>query len=106
MGVIEECQQAARRCVTGTNFDPKCALSGSWAHHILRNDLLHEIGLTESIEARSGEDDRVILTFREFAQPGIDVAPQGMNLEIRPQSLQLGLAAQAAGSHPCALRKT
>ncbi|CAB4848538.1 unannotated protein [freshwater metagenome] len=36
-----------------------------------------------------GENNRVELSVRDFAQPGVDVAADGHNLQIRPDGQQL-----------------
>ena len=59
----------------------------------------------QPFEARCGQNNRVVLAFVELAQTGVEVAAQGLNLQVRPQGLQQHLAAQAGGAHHRTLRQ-
>src|ERR1035438_2349045 len=91
--------------VTQTDFDAECALSGCGAHDVRWNDLLDQFGLAEAFQSGEGENDGVIFSLFEFAQAGVDVAAQRMNVEIGADGFELCLAAQAGGAYARAVRQ-
>src|SRR5436309_15393550 len=78
-------------------------MSGLRTHDVSRNHLLDKIGLAQASESSGRKDDGVVFSFDQFAQASVDVASQGMNLEIRAQRLQLCLAPKAARADACLL---
>ena len=59
--------------------------------------------LAQALQSGRGEDDGVVFSLLEFAQAGVDVAAQRMNVEIGADGLELRLAAQAGGADARAL---
>ena len=53
----------------------------------------------QALQARSRQHDGVVLAFVQFAQAGVEVAAQGLDLQVGPQGLQQHLAAQARCAH-------
>ena len=75
------------------------ALSGGRAHHVWRDYLFYELRFAEPIQPSRGEDYGVVLAFFKFAQAGIDVSPQGMDIEIRAARFQLRLASETRSTN-------
>ena len=69
------------------------------------NDLLDQFRFAQALQSGRGENDGVVFALFEFAQARIDVAAQGMNIEIGTDRLELRLAAQAGRAHARALRQ-
>ena len=61
--------------------------------------------LAEALQSGRGEDDGVVFSLLEFAQAGVDVAAQRMNVEVGADGFELRLAAQAGGADARALRQ-
>ena len=59
----------------------------------------------QALEPGGGQDDSVVLAFVQFAQPRIQVAAQGLNVQIRPQGLEQHQPAQAGSADHRALRQ-
>ncbi len=57
----------------------------------------------QAAQARGGQDDGVQSFAVELAQPRVDVAPDGDDLEVGAKIAQLGLPAQRTRAHPGAL---
>ena len=57
--------------------------------------MLDQFSFAEALEASRGEDDGVVFSLLELAQAGIDVAAQGVYVEIGTNHLELRLATQA-----------
>src|SRR5258708_36119376 len=85
--------------VAFADFDGQCALPSGRAHHFGGDDLLDEFGFSQTLQPSRGEDDGIVFALLEFAQAGVDVAAQGMNVEIGADGFELSLAAQAGGAH-------
>ncbi len=60
---------------------------------------------SETLQAGSGEQDRVELAFVELLQPRADVAAQRLHRQMRVARAQLGFAAQAGGADHAAGRQ-
>ena len=73
------------------------------AHDFGGDDLFDEFRLAKAFQSGRGEDDGVVFSLLEFAQAGIDVAAQGMNVEVGADGLELRLSAQAGGADARAL---
>jgi len=58
-------------------------------------DVLHQISLAEALQSSRREDDGIVIALLKFVQTRIDVAAQGMNVEIRADGFDLRLPAQA-----------
>ena len=80
-------------------------MSSGGAHDFRGDDLLDQLRFAETIQARRGEDNGVVISLLEFAQPGVHVAAQGINVEIGANGLELRLAAQAGGPDARSFRK-
>src|SRR6202030_4247942 len=105
VGVIQKAQERTRFGVTFTNFDTQRSLSGGGAHDFGGDNLLDQFGFAEAFQPGRGENDGVVLSLLEFAQAGIHIAAQGMDVEIGPNGLELCLAAQARRTYPSAFWK-
>ena len=75
------------------------------AHDFCRNDLFYQFGLAQALQARGGKDDGVVFALFQFAQAGVDIAAQGMNVEVGADGFQLCLAAQAGSPDARLLRQ-
>src|SRR5215469_13587166 len=93
--IVEKREQVASPRITLANFDPESSLPSCWAQNLGRDDLPDPIGFAESIQARRGQDDGVVFALLKLAQARINVAAQGMNIEISADGLELRLTAQA-----------
>src|SRR5579863_3985358 len=93
----------ARGGVALADFDSQRTLAGGGAHDFGGDDLFDQFGSTQALQAGGGQDDGVVFALLEFAQAGVDVAAQGMNVEIGADGLELRLAAQAGGADARAL---
>ena len=78
-------------------------MAGGGAHDVRGNNLFDELRLAEAIQSGRGEDDGVVFSLLEFAQAGVDVAAQRMNVEVGADGFELRLAAQAGGADARAL---
>ena len=87
------------------NFDAERSLSRGRAHDFRGDDLLDQFRLAQALQPGRGQNDGVVFSLFEFAQARVDVAAQGMNVEIGANGLQLRLTAQAAGADARALRQ-
>src|SRR5262249_17930126 len=65
-----------------------------------------ELRLAQSRKPCGCEDDCVVLTFLKLAYPRIDIAAEGMDVEVRAKRFQLCLSPQAAGADTRTLWKT
>ena len=57
------------------------------------------------MQPRRCQQDGVVAALLEFSQPGIDVAPDVLNLHVRAQVAHLSGAPQRAGADGCAFRQ-
>ncbi len=87
------------------DFDGERSLSCGRAHDFNRNDLPNKFRLAQAVQPGCCENDRVVFSLLEFAQPRVDVATQGMNIEIGTHGLQLRLPPQAGRSNARRLRQ-
>src|ERR1039458_1211859 len=101
--IVQKCQVLAGSRVAFADFDAERALSSGGAHDLGGNDLLDQLRFAQALQPGRSQDDGIVFALFEFAQPRIDVAPQGMNVAIGADGLQLRLAAQAGRSHARAL---
>src|SRR4029077_15226088 len=62
-------------------------------------------GQPQPVESGGSEDDGGVVTFVELAQPRVDVAAQGLQLQTRKTCSDLAFASQAGGAHTRAIRK-
>ena len=60
---------------------------------------------TQALEAGGGEQDGVVLAFLKLAQASVDVAAQGVDIQVRIDRAQLRLAAQTGSADAGAGRK-
>src|SRR5579863_10285647 len=95
----------ARGGVALADFDSQRTLAGGGAHDFGGDDLFDQFGSTQALQAGGGQDDGVVFALLEFAQAGVDVAAQGMNVEVGADSFELRLTAQAAGADARTLRQ-
>ena len=79
----EEREEFASLGIAFTDFDAQRSLASRRTHDFRGDDLLDQFGFAEALQAGGREDDRVVLSLFEFAQAGVDVASEGMNIEIR-----------------------
>src|SRR5580700_825763 len=103
--VVQEFEMLTRGGVAQANFDAEGALSGGGAHDFGRNNVFDQFRFAQTIQSGGGEDDGVVFALLEFAQAGVDVAAQGMNVKVGADSFELRLAAQAAGADARTLRQ-
>src|SRR5690242_12243979 len=99
ISVIEEFQMAARLPIAGAYLDSQSSLACGGTHGLRRNHLFYQQGFTKTIQAGSGQNNRVVLARFELAQSGIHIAAQRINLQIGPKRLQLRLPPKAARSY-------
>src|SRR5579862_1469112 len=104
-GIVQKFQMPARHGVTQTDLDAQRSLPRRWAHDFRRNNLFDELRLAQPLQSCRCENDRVVLSLLQLAQPRVDVPPQRMNVEIWPNRLQLRLPPQARRAHSRALRQ-
>ena len=87
------------------HLDTQSALSGGGQHlgavEFGANALLQ----AQALEAGGRQNDGVVLAFVEFAQAGVEIAAQRLDLQVGAQRLQQHLAAQAGGADDSALRQ-
>ncbi len=104
-GSLRKLSELARFRVAFSDFDAERSLSGGGAHDFGGDDLLDQFRFAEALQAGRGENDGVVFSLLELAQAGVDVAAQGMNVEIGADGFELRLAAQAGGTDARALRQ-
>ena len=96
-------QQLTQRGIVFTHLQAQGALA-SGRQHLRRleagSDALTQ---TQPHQACSGQHDGVKATVVELAQPGVQVAAQGLDAQVGPRRQQLHHAAQAAGADHRAL---
>jgi len=95
----------ARFGVAQADFDAQRSLPSGGAHDFGGDDLPDELSFAEAVQSGCSEDDRVVLVLFEFAQAGVDVAAQRMNVEVGADGFELRLAAQAGGADAPCLRQ-
>jgi hypothetical protein len=88
-----------------TNFDTNRTLASGGRHGFQRERVSDAILQTQSFEACTGEHNARVLTFVQLAQPGVQVASQGFNVDVGPQSLKQDRSSQAGSSDHRALRQ-
>ena len=103
--VIQKSDMLAYPSIILPNLDRQRALSGGWTHQIRRQHLPYAFPLAQAIQPGSGQDHGIVFAGLQFAQARVHISAQRMNLEIRPQRLQLRLPPQAAGPDPSPVRQ-
>src|ERR1022692_4626739 len=103
--IVQECQMLTRGQVAFADLDAKRSLTSGGAHDFRWDDLLDQLRFAQALQPRRSQDDRIVFALFEFAQARINIAAQGMNVEIGPDSLELRLASQARRAHARFLRK-
>src|SRR6202034_4483753 len=92
-GVVQKFQLLASGAIAFANFNAEGALAGGGAHDFGGDDLFDEFRFPEALQAGGSEDDCIVFSLLEFAQAGVDVAAQGMNVEGGADRFELRLAA-------------
>ena len=98
VGIIEKRELFSCGGIARADFNSQSALPSGGAHDVCRDDLLHQLRLAKTIQPRCGKNDGIVFALFQLAQARVDVAAQGMNLEVRAKRLELRLAAKAAGA--------
>src|SRR5580693_3219932 len=88
----------SRDGVAGANLDSKRSLPGGRAHDFGRNNLSHKLRLAQPVQTCRRQNDRIVFTTFQLAQTSVHIPAQRVDVKIGPHSLQLRLAAQAAGT--------
>src|SRR3981081_1894148 len=81
-GVIEKCDDRPCCRVTIANFDCQGALSGGGGHHLHRDHLPDQLRFAKTVEARGGENYRIVVARFELVQARVNIAAKRMNLKI------------------------
>src|ERR1700722_10558470 len=91
--------------IAGADLNAQCSLPSCRTHDLAGDDLFYQSSFSQAVKASGSEDDGIVFSLVEFAQARIDVAAQGINLQVRANGFQLCLAAKTAGADPGALGK-
>src|SRR5579863_2208115 len=102
-GIVQELEMAAGRGVAFANFDAERSLASGWTHDFSGNNLLDQLRFAQALESGRGQNDSVVFALFELSQARVDVAAQGMNIEIGADGLELSLPAQAGRAYARAL---
>src|ERR1700691_5666033 len=103
--VVQKFQVVAGCGLAFADFDAQRSLPGGWAHGFGGDDLLNQFGPAQALQSRGGQDDGIVFTLFELAQARVDVAAQGMNVEIGADGLKLRPPAQTGRPHARAAGK-
>ena len=98
-------QRLAQRGRIGAHLQAQRALPGRRQHHVRIDHRADARVQAQPLQARGGQHDAVVLALVELAQPGVEVAPQRLHIQVRPDRLELHHPAQARGADPRALRQ-
>src|SRR6185437_4436737 len=79
-------------------FDGERALADRGAHDVRTESFADDVAPAETPQSRGRQHDGIVLAFFYFADARVDVAANGLNIEIRPHAPQLRDAPQRAGS--------
>src|SRR5713101_7607337 len=91
---------ASRRggSLAGPALDRQGALSHSGAHHFGREYFGYAGGQSQTRQAGSRQNDRIILAIVEFTETRVHIASHRIDLQIRAQLLKLRRTSQRASS--------
>ena len=93
------CQDAFHVVAVAADFNAQGALSGGGQHLGDGKNMANAVGQTQALQARGGQHDARIEAFVKLAQAGVQIAAQGLDLQIGAQSPQQHGAAQTGGAH-------
>ena len=91
--------------IVGARLQRQRALADGGQHQLGRQALADARREPQPVQPRAGQDSRVDLAVGDLAQPGVDVAAQDLQLEIRAHGQDLTDPAQAGGADPAAGRQ-
>mmetsp|Transcript_15050 Transcript_15050/g.35640 ORF Transcript_15050/g.35640 Transcript_15050/m.35640 type:complete len:285 (-) Transcript_15050:548-1402(-) len=98
-------QGLAQRSGVGADLQTQRPLPRARQHLLDLEDAAHALPQAQALETGSGQHDGVVAALIELAQPGIEVAAQRLDAQVRPQVQQLRHAAQAGAADDGALGK-
>ena len=84
------------------SLDGQRALADGGTHDVGAEDFADDVAPAESAQARGCQHNRVILSALDLGDAGIDVAANGLNIEIGPDAAELRYAPQRTGADLCA----
>ena len=91
--------------VRTSSFESERPLSGCGAEFVDGEALVDVRGAIETIEARSGENESIGLTFLPLAEASVDVAAELDKAEVRAKGEEHGLTARRSSADACVARK-
>src|SRR3990170_7562634 len=104
-GIVDCGQERKRSLVVGTALPPRTPRPGSGKVRLGLEPLGDSLFEPQPPDPGSGEHGRVVRTAEHLVDAGVDIAADRAYLEIRPQRMQLSLAAEAARSDNGSSRK-
>src|SRR5271170_47011 len=100
--MIKRCYEFDQIATFGATFNADRALSRRWQTLLGRDQQRDTVGKSKPLESRGGKDDPCILPVVELAKPGLHIAAQRFDLELRKACAQLTFAAQARSTNDTA----
>ena len=98
---LQQCQGSA---ISAAQLDAHCPLS-SGGQAIVNTDLLrYTLREAQAKQTGTGQNNGVVLSLIQFAQPGIHIATQKPDLQIGSTRTQLTFPAQTGCTHHGCLR--
>src|SRR5690554_3274726 len=101
--MVEWLQQAQQFVIAQAAFDAQCALADGRQRDGIRHAVADAIVETQTLQAGAGQHDGVVVSGIQLGQPGVHVASQHLDFQVRAVGPELGFTAQARGANHGAL---
>src|SRR5581483_1640217 len=83
--IIQKREALASGRITRANLDPQRALARCRTHDFRGDHLFHKFGLTQAVQSCRSQDNGIVFSPRELAQPGVHISSQRINDQVGPQ---------------------